>query len=212
MRKAATIQALCIILILGLAGLSVGAQDFDIGGRQLSVAECELLVGGETYVSVENGRSVARVVSIPRDEYGMDYSRATAYEVETHNRITKAQGKGENDFYDVVKFPVGRSTMNVALIPDSFRQGRYGSSNGEWIRTDATTMVTAYPIGADGKPDKTKPFMRADAGYFWHANNAAPFSGSVSAGCLISRQKDLDRVIVTLKSDRGPKSLTVRDR
>jgi hypothetical protein len=69
--------------------------------------------------------------------------------------------------------------------------------------------VTAYPNNADETPIKSKPYMREDRGYFWHSNNAKPFEESKSFGCLISPQKDLDRVIRAMKNDRGPKRIEV---
>jgi hypothetical protein len=195
---------LSFVLAMGLA-----AQAFTLQGSILSPAECQALGGGETYVEVNAERTRATVTSIPRDAKGMDYSRATCYTVPVHNRVTKTPQPSDADFYKAASFPSGSASMDVKKIPDTRRQDRYGSSGGEWITTDASRTVTAYPRGADGKADLSQPTTRQDYGYFWHANNAVAYDRSESAGCLISPKADLDRVIATLKADRGPKRIRV---
>lgn len=205
------------IALLALAALvaapSLQAQApapaFAIGGRLLAWAEASAIYGGETYISVDSGRTRAVVSSVPRDKYGMDYSRASSYTVEVHNKVTEKIQPGDGDFYQPDSFPVGDAYMDVGTIKDQYRRDRYGSSSGEWIRTDATRTVVAYPKGSDGKPDKSQPYTRSDGGYFFHANNAASFEESKSAGCLIARQGCLDRIISTLKTDRGKKRISV---
>lgn len=185
------------------------APAFAIGGRLLGWTEASALYGGETYISVDSGRTRAVVTSIPRDKYGMDYSRASSYTVEVHNRVTSTPQVGDGDFYQPDSFPSGEAYMDVGTIKDQYRKDRYGSSSGEWIRTDATRTVVAYPKGSDGQPDKSQPYTRSDGGYFLHANNSAPFEKTVSAGCLIARQGCLDRIIATIKADRGRKRINV---
>lgn len=198
-------------IIAALAVAPLGAQDFSIDGRQLSSNESAAVLGGETYVEINASRSLARVVTIPRDSYGMDYSRAACYSVGVHNNISDKLQQEKKDWYQPTHFPAGTVNMGVRAIDGQERQTKYGSSSGEWITTDAVTTVTAYPKGANGKADMSQPYTRSDSGYFWHANNEKGFSNSVSAGCLISEKSDIDRVISTLKNDRGPKRLTVHD-
>ena len=209
MRKQAIIALLALASCLALPG-RIWAQDFGLFGRVLSQAEASTVKGGETYASVSLGRGMATVTSIPRDSYGMDYSRASSFSVEVHNRVDRTTVKEKGYSYDTTTFPKGGASMAVAKIPDEDRQKRYGGKNGEWITTDAKRLVTAYPQDEKGKADKTKAYMKEDYGYFWHANNAKPFSESKSYGCLISPQKDLDRVISAIKNDRGPKRIEVR--
>jgi hypothetical protein len=196
-----------LAMMAGAAGIS--AQAFIIDGHLLSATESAVLVGGETWVDVNSSRTVAVVTSIPRDSSGMDYSRATSYTVPVKNELTTSDQSGKNDFYTAAPFPTGSATMDVKTITDAAKKARYGSSGGQWITTDATRTVTAYPIGPDGKADKSVPYTRLDSGYFWHTNNAKPFSGAVSAGCLLSPKACLDRVIATLSADSGKKKITV---
>jgi hypothetical protein len=186
------------------------AESFAVGGRLLSQEECAGIDGGETHVDIDRGRDVARVVSIPRDRYGMDYSRATCYSVEVHNNFISRTQKDKTDYYDTTSFPSGRANMAVAYISDGAKRDKYGSSQGRWITTDACAKVTAYPFDAAGKADKSQPYTRNDYGYFWHTNNEAPFQSAKSLGCLISRKADIDRVIRTLDNDHGRKSIDVR--
>jgi hypothetical protein len=139
----------------------------------------------------------------------MDYSRASSYSIEVHNRVTSKNQPGDGDFYKPDSFPSGESYLEVGTIGDEYRRGRYGSSSGEWIKTGATRTVVAYPKGANGQADTTQSYTRSDGGYFIHANNARPFNESESAGCIIARQKCLDRVISTIKADRGRKRIFV---
>jgi hypothetical protein len=208
MRKQAIIALLALASCLALPG-RIWAQDFGLFGRVLSQAEASAVKGGETYASVSLGRGMATVTSIPRDSYGMDYSRASSFSVGVHNRVDYKTVNEKAYSYDTARFPKGTASMDVSKISDEYRQDRYGSSKGEWITTDAKRLVTAYPNRADETPVKSKPYMKEDSGYFWHANNAKPFEESKSYGCLISPQKDLDRVISVIKNDRGPKRIEV---
>jgi len=208
MRRQAIVALLALASCLAWPGRT-WAQDFGLFGRILSDAEATAVKGGETYASVSLGRGLATVTSIPRDSYGMDYSRASSFSVAVHNRVSVKLVNDTRDIYRPDKFPKGTASMDVSKISDEYRQGRYGSSKGEWITTDAKRLVTAYPNRADETPVKSKPYMKEDNGYFWHANNAKPFEESKSFGCLISPQKDLDRVIRVMKNDRGPKRIDV---
>jgi hypothetical protein len=205
-------SAVLSIVVLGavLAGPLWAQGCFPAQGRQLAEEELFMVLGGETYVDVDADRTIAVVTAIPRDKYGMDYGRACTYTVQVHNRVTTRDQTGDGDFYTAASFPKGTANMSVRSIADAARQERYGSSSGEWIATDASRVVTAYPAGANGKADKSQPYTRQDYGYFWHANNAVPFKESVSAGCLISPKKDLDRVISTMKGDSGNKRISMR--
>ncbi len=209
MRKAAKLRGLSLIAFVAIQVAAASSQAFIVQGHPLTVAERASIRGGETWVEVDRERSVARVTTIPRDRYGMDYSRAGCYSVEVRNVVTTKLQKGSGDAYQPTTFPVTTADMQVRKIADTYRQQRYGSSGGEWIATDAVATVTAYPVNAKGEADMSKPYARADSGYFWHANNATAFENSVSAGCLLSRQKDIDRVISTLAADRGPKKISV---
>ena len=196
------------LLGLALAASAVG-QGFAVGGRALSPQECSQIKGGETYVDIDVDRQVARVTSIPRDDYGLDYSRTACYSVAVHNRVSKNIAKNTDDCYQPDQFPKGAANMSVASIDGAKKSERYGSSAGEWITTDASRQVTAYPYLPDRSPDKANAYTREDWGYYWHANNAFSFDESVSFGCFISPQKELDRVISTLKADKGRKRITV---
>jgi hypothetical protein len=205
-------QAIIALLALSL-GLAwpgrAGAQDFSLFGRVLSDAEATTVKGGETYASVSIGQGLATVTSIPRDSYGMDYSRASSFSVAVHNRVSTKLVNDKDDIYRPDKFPQGEAKMAVAEIPDKARQVRYGGSEGEWVTTDASRTVKAYPYNDVGKPERSKGYIREDYGYFWHANNKVSFETSVSYGCIISPQEDLNRVISVIKSDNGPKRITV---
>lgn len=208
MRKQAIVALLVLAFRLAWPG-GTWAQDLGLFGRVLSDAEATAVRGGETYASVSLGRGLATVTSIPRDSYGMDYSRASSFSVPVHNRVDYRTVKEDTYSYDTARFPKGAASMSVREIPDTPRQERYGSSSGDWIATDAKRLVTAYPNKADGTADKSQPYMREDYGYFWHANNVKTFEESKSFGCIISPQKDLDRVIWAIKNDIGPKRIEV---
>jgi hypothetical protein len=208
MRRQAIVALLALASCLAWPG-RIWAQDFGLFGRVLSDAEATAIKGGETYASVSLGRGLATVTSIPRDSYGMDYSRASSFSVSVHNRVDYKTVNEKTYSYDTARFPKGSASMSVREISDEYRQDRYGSSKGEWIATDAKRLVTAYPNKADETPDRSKPYIKEDYGYFWHANNAKPFEESKSFGCLISPQKDLDRVIWAIKNDIGPKRIEV---
>ena len=208
MRKQAIIALLALASCLALPG-RIWAQDFGLFGRVLSQAEASTVKGGETYASVSLGRGMATVTSIPRDSYGMDYSRASSFSVEVHNNVSSKLVNDTKDIYKPGSFPEGEAKMAVAKIPEKARQKRYGGSDGEWITTDASRTVQAYPYNDVGRPDRSKAYVREDYGYFWHANNEKPFNRSQSNGCLISRRSALDHVISVIKADIGPKKITV---
>lgn len=210
MRMTRILRVAGLLALAWAAALGATAQAFQVRGLALTLEECATLAGGETYVDVDVDGGTACVSSVPRDRQGLDYSRASSYTIEVHNRITDILQDGKNDKYKPRTFPKTETNLEVRKIPDKARQERYGSSGGEWIATNATARVTAFPLGKDGKADESKPFEREDSGYFWHPNNAKPFSQSVSAGCLISRKEDIDRIIATLKADSGGKKLKVR--
>lgn len=210
MKKERLLGAFVALALMGPGAMAISAQVFSVEGSRLSAEESAVLTGGETWVSVDADRTVAVVTSIPRDSYGMDYSRATSYTVPVKNAVTSEVQSGGNDFYEPAPFPAGNASMAIKPVTgDVARAARYGGSGGEWITTDASRMVTAYPIGPDGKADRSRPYTRQDWGYFWHANNAKPFETAVSAGCLLSPKDSLDRVIATLKADRGRKRISV---
>lgn len=210
MRIERLLAALIALAMLTAGASGIAAQTFQVEGQPLSAADCAVLTGGETWVDVDAGRTVAVVTSVPRDSYGMDYSRATSYTVPVKNVVTTRDQPGENDIYTPAPFPSGSATMAVKPVSgDATRAAKYGGSGGEWITTDASRTVTAYPKGPDGKADKSSPYTRQDWGYYWHANNGATFEKAVSAGCLLSPKSCLDRVISTLKADRGKKRITV---
>lgn len=208
MRKKAIVALLALASCLAWPGRG-RAQDFGLFGRVLSDAEATAVKGGETYASVSLGRGLATVTSIPRDSYGMDYSRASSFSVSVHNRVSTKLVNDTHDIYKPDAFPKGEAKMDVAKIPDKPRQTRYGGSEGEWITTDAKSTVKAYPYNDVGKPDRSKGYIREDYGYFWHSNNEIPFNESVSYGCLISPQRELGRVISVIKADIGPKAIKV---
>jgi hypothetical protein len=210
MRIERLLAALIALAAMTAGAAGIAAQTFMVEGQPLSAADCAVLAGGETWVDVDARRTVAVVTSIPRDTYGMDYSRATSYTVPVKNEVTTRDQPGTNDVYTPAPFPSGSATMTVKPVGgDATRAAKYGGTSGEWITTDASRTVTAYPIGPDGKADKTRPYTRQDWGYFWHANNATSFKDAVTAGCLLSPKNCLDRVISTLKADRGGKRITV---
>jgi hypothetical protein len=208
MRKQAIVALLVLAFRLAWPG-GTWAQDLGLFGRVLSDAEATAVRGGETYASVSLGRGLATVTSIPRDSYGMDYSRASSFSVPVHNRVSTKLVNDKQDIYRPDTFPKGEAKMAVARIPDKPRQARYGGSEGEWITTDATRTVKAYPYNDVGKPDRSNGYIRDDYGYFWHANNKVSFQKSESYGCLISPQRELDRVISVIKADIGPKTIKV---
>lgn len=203
-------RRLTILALLALVAGLAWAQDFGLFGRVLGEAEASAVTGGETYASVDLDRGLATVTSIPRDSYGMDYSRASSFSVEVHNNISSKPVPDSKDIYVPEHFPKGEASMKEARIPDKKRQGRYGSSEGEWITTDATRKVTAYPYDDNGQPIRSQRYEREDGGYFWHANNAVDMRYSKSQGCLISRQSAIDRVVAAIKADIGPKRISVR--
>jgi len=210
MRIERLLAALIALVAMTAGAAGIAAQTFMVEGRPLSATDCAVLTGGETWVDVDARRTVAVVTSIPRDSYGMDYSRASSYTVPVKNAVTTRDQPGDNDIYTAAPFPTGSATMTVKPVSgDAARAARYGGSDGEWITTDASRTVTAYPIGPDGKADKSRPYTRQDYGYFWHANNSVAFEDAVSAGCLLSPKSQLDRVISTLKADSGKKRITV---
>jgi len=209
MRKQAIIALLALASCLAWPG-RIWAQDFGLFGRVLSQAEASAVKGGETYASIGLDRGMATVTTIPRDSYGMDYSRASSFSVEVHNNVSSKLVNDTKDIYKPDSFPEGEAKMAVSKISGEARQKRYGGSDGEWITTDASRTVKAYPYNDVGQPDRAKAYVREDDGYFWHANNAVDFNYSKSNGCLISRQQDLNRVIAAIKADIGPKRITVR--
>lgn len=202
-------RRLTILALLALVAGLAWAQDFGLFGRVLGEAEASAVTGGETYASVDLDRGLATVTSIPRDSYGMDYSRASSFSVEVHNNVKKELVRDTKDIYMTEKFPKGEAEISTARIKGTERSKAYGSSEGEWITTDATRTVKAYPYDDNGQPVRAKSYTRQDYGYFWHANNVRPFNQSQTHGCLISRQKDLDRVISAIKADAGPKRIQV---
>ena len=210
MRIERLLAALIALVAMTAGAAGIAAQTFMVEGQPLSAADCAVLAGGETWVDVDARRTVAVVTSIPRDSYGMDYSRATSYTVPVKNAVVSEPQSGGSDYYQPAAFPSGSAAMAVKPVSgDAARATRYGSSGGEWITTDASRKVTAYPIGPDGKADRSRPYIRQDYGYFWHANNATDFASAKSAGCLLSPKQCLDRVIATLKADSGRKKVTV---
>jgi len=210
MRIERLLAALVAIAMLTAGATGIAAQTFLVEGQPLSATDCAVLTGGETWVDVDVGRTVAVVTSVPRDSYGMDYSRATSYTVPVKNTVVSEPQSAGTDYYQPADFPAGTSSMSVKPVSgDAARAARYGGSGGEWITTDASRTVTAYPIGADGKADTSRPYTRQDYGYYWHANNATDFDSAKSAGCLLSPKSCLDRVVSTLKADSGRKKLTV---
>jgi len=210
MRIERLLAALVALAVMTAGAAGMAAQAFLVEGQPLSAADCAVLSGGETWVDIDAGRTVAVVTSVPRDSYGMDYSRATSYTVPVKNVVTARDQPGESDIYTPAPFPTGSATMAVKPVSgDAARAARYGGSGGEWITTDASRTVTAYPKGPDGKADRSQPYTRQDYGYYWHANNSTDFGTAKSAGCLLSPKGCLDRVISTLKADSGKKRITV---
>ena len=210
MRIERLLAALIALVAMTAGAAGIAAQTFMVEGQPLSAADCAVLSGGETWVDIDAGRTVAVVTSVPRDSYGMDYSRATSYTVPVKNVVTARDQPGESDIYTPAPFPTGSATMAVKPVSgDAARAAKYGGTGGEWITTDASRTVTAYPKGPDGKADKSRPYTRQDWGYYWHANNGTNFEDAVSAGCLLSPKGCLDRVISTLKADGGRKRITV---
>lgn len=210
MREAARLSVCLFLVLAAFSRTQLPAEDFQIEGRKLSGEECAQVRGGLTDIYVDKDRTRAIVTSIPEDRYGRDYSRAQCYTVEVQNNYQKTTYKDTKDCYDPVAFPKGTFSVTVAKIGDDYRSQRYGSSSGEWIKTNATTTVTAYPYNAAGGPDKAKPYTRNDGGYNLHTNNAYSFESAKSLGCIILRKSGLDRVISTLKADSGKKKITVR--
>lgn len=209
MRRMPITLALAALIAASALQAQVLAPAFAVGGHLLGDIEASTILGGETYMSVDRTRTRAVVTSIPRDSYGMDYSRASSYSVEVHNRVTAKEQKGVADMYDAARFPAGEAAMTVGKISDDYRSQRYGSSQGEWIKTNASQTVTAYPRKADGTADRSQPYQRADYGYYIHANNAIAFDRSESAGCIVMKKSCLDRVISTLRGDSGRRRINV---
>lgn len=145
MKMMPMISLAALLVCTAFTSQQVHAEEFAVSGSPLSADECEIISGGETYVDIDKARTVARVVSIPRDTHGMDYSRATSYSVEVHNNYMPKTQKDTKDYYDTRSFPAGRANMTVSAISDSAKRKTYGSSQGEWIKTDACAKVTAYP-------------------------------------------------------------------
>jgi hypothetical protein len=210
MREAARFSVCLFLALAALSQARLQAEDFQIEGRKLSGEECTKVRGGFTDIFVNEGRTRAFVTTIPEDRFGRDYARARCFTIEAQNNFQKTTYKDAKDCYDPVAFPKGTFNVTVAKIGDDYRSQRYGSSTGEWIKTDATTTVTSYPYTAAREPDKTKPIVRNDSGYNLHANNASPFETAKSLGCIILRKTGLDRLISTLKADLGKKKITVR--
>lgn len=209
MYKERLLAALAALALMIACASAVSAQAFEVEGRALTADEGLALMGGETYVAVDTTRTTAVVTTIPRDSYGMDYSRASSYTVPVKNALVPEKQDGGADLYDPAPFPSGTATLDVKEPDTQVKKDRYGGSSGQWITSDASRRVTAYPKGPDGEPIPGDMYTRRDWGYFWHANNRTKFEDAKSAGCLLSPKPCLDRVIATLKADRGRKTIFV---
>ena len=179
----------------------------DILAVMLNENEMADISGGDVEVVVvldKDYSGVATVSVTPRYPNGKPAEvDASTYTVAVHNRVTgtAAEDTGRKDFYITDHFPEGTHTITGVSTAST----SYGNSQGEWVTTDATRVVTASKTRLETKLTG-ETYERQDGGYFWHNNDNKEFIESKSYGCIISTKTDMDKVAATIKADKNPRS------
>lgn len=213
--------AVVLALAAGLQNLSAGwarapvaahrsGMSIFSGCRILTQAECARIAGGDVKMRMNAARTNIHV-NVIDNEYEARLGRIPpkeSFDIEVHNRVMKTNRASYIPASDSRSYP-GRED-GLTTMPEPFPEGtwrivrvrertdKYGPF---MIMTDAIGMVDVFrPAVAEGELELCGRF--SDTAYGIHSNTI-PFERSLTYGCVIARQEDLERLALVLAADRA---------
>lgn len=187
------------------------------GCRILAEAECERISGGDIRMKMNAARTNIHVDVID-NEYEARLGRIPpkeCFDIEVHNRVMKTNRASYIPASDSRAYPGregGLTTMPGPFPEGTWRIVRVRERTDKYgpfmIMTDAVGMVDVFRPGvAEGGLELCGRF--SDTAYGIHSNTI-PFDRSLTYGCVIARQEDLERLALVLAADRAENQNSVQ--